>query len=67
MRSYILLILFCCVGAQASSIRIVGEESADGLLIEFVMPAVSFSVSASGQQELALEGTVPRLWGPGLL
>ncbi len=66
MRSCLLLILLWCVNVQASSFNIL-EETADGLLIDFVMPASALTVTGGGhQQEMVLAGTVPRLRHPGL-
>lgn len=52
------------LSAGASSLKVV-EESADGLLIQFTMPATSLTTSGPGMQELALPGVVPRLQRPG--
>ena len=66
MRLFIVLVFVWCIGAQASPVRIL-DESADHLLIEFVMPAGSISAAESGQQqEWTLPGPVPRLRVSGL-
>ncbi len=62
----IVLVFIWCIGAEASPLRIV-DESADRLLVEFVMPTALLSATESGQhQELMLPGAVPRLQSSGL-
>ena len=66
MRSFVVLVFVWCISAEASPVRVL-EASGDRLLVEFVMPPATLSVSGAGPyQEWALPGAVPRAALPGL-